>query len=570
MTVTRKNVHEMEEIVDFAAHRGISNIHFLWLFKKGNAAETNLFAPPDRIFENLKAAQERAETLGVRIDNMETIRSQVFSYPGTRHDLSNAGWQSLAVGPDGRVYPTPALVYTESMACGHMGDGLATVWKESPVLDQVRDASLNQSDAYGKNPFRYLIGGGDIDHSFIHSGRLTGGDPYVALYTNIAKWLIVRESKNGKTNGYEAIRLKMGEKLGTCPVEGSTIFFTHSNCVLSLPGNDTHTQVNRFYTEAAQDIKEDILNPVCYDPALMAHIPKEMQVRSYGCGSPVLEAGIRQGEAVVDLGSGTGIECFMAARLTGPRGRVVGIDMGDTMLKLAEKARESVVENLRYDNITFKKAFLEDLPLEDRSMDVVISNCVINLSPDKRRVFQEIFRVLRPGGRMVISDITYEGDIPMDIKYNETLRGECIGGALGYYDLFGLLNDVGFSHGQIIKGYPYRTVRGYPFHSITYQAVKPHEGTPPVLYDFPDFESVMAAVESEPTCACFTPRNRSPNCTPQPRKRTLAGVWSAESPSSILKRTATTRATTAVLPCRQTPFARPAISSATPATARRP
>ncbi len=514
MTVTRHNVHEMKEIVDFADHHGISNIHFLWLFKKGNAAGKDLFAEPDRIFENLKAAQGRAEKLGVRIDNIETIRSQVFSYPGTRYDLCNAGWQSLAVGPDGRVYPTPALIYTESMQCGHIGDGLGAVWKKSPILDVVRNASLNQSDTYGRNPFRYLIGGGDMDHSLIHSGRLTGGDPYAAFYTEIAKWLIARESKNCKTNGYEAIRLKMGEKLGDCPAEGSTIFFTHSNCVLSLPGNDTHTQVNRFYTEAAKDIKEDILNPVCYDQALVAHIPEEMRVRSYGCGSPVLEAGIRQGEAVVDLGSGTGIECLIAARLTGPKGRVVGIDMGDAMLGLAQKARASVVENLRYDNITFKKAFLEDLPLEDRSMDVVISNCVVNLSPDKRRVFQEIYRVLKPGGRLVISDITYEGNIPIDIKYNETLRGECIGGALGYHDLFGLLNDMGFSHGEIIKGYPYRTVKGHVFHSITYQAVKPPGDTPPVLYDFPDFKGVMAAVESEPTCACFTAPEEAPQHPP--------------------------------------------------------
>ena len=252
MTVTRHNVHEMKEIVDFAAHRGISNIHFLWLFKKGNAVGKDLFVAPDRIFENLKAAQERAETVGVRIDNIETIRSQVFSYPGTRHDLTNAGWQSLTVGPDGRVYPTPALVYTESMQCGHVENGLGAVWKKSQILEDVRNASLNQSDAYGKNPFRYLIGGGDMDHSYIHSGRLIGGDPYVGFHTDMAKWLIARESKTCKTDGYEAIRLKMGEKLGDCPAEGSTVFFTHSNCVLSLPGNDTHTQVNRFYTEAAQ------------------------------------------------------------------------------------------------------------------------------------------------------------------------------------------------------------------------------------------------------------------------------------------------------------------------------
>ena len=128
------------------------------------------------------------------------------------------------------------------------------------------------------------------------------------------------------------------------------------------------------------------------------------------------------------------------------------------MLGVANQSKASVTRNLQYNNIDFKKAFLESLPLEDSSVDVVISNCVLNLSPDKRRVFQEIFRVLKPKGRLVISDITYNDEIPLEIKYNEKLRGECIGGALNYHELFGLLNDMGFTHSRILKGYRYRSV----------------------------------------------------------------------------------------------------------------
>ncbi len=501
-TVTRNTVSQMAEIVRFAAEQQISNVHFMWLFKKGNAKEA-MFVEPGQIFPHLLAAYEAAEAAGVKIDNIESLRSQVFSCPGTRYDLSNAGWHSIAVGPDGFVYPTPALVYTPDMQCGHIREGLQQVWQNSPVLSAIRGASLNHSDAYRRNPFRYLIGGGDIDHSYVYSGQIAGGDPYVELYSDIAKWLISREAKRFDTNGYPALRLKMGEKLGDCPMEGGSIFFTHSNCVLSLPGHDTHTQVNQFYSSAAQDVKEDILNPICYAEDLIQHIPEKMRYRSYGCGSPVLEADVQQGETVVDLGSGTGIECFIAGKLVGPHGKVYGIDMGDAMLAAANKTKESVVANLRYDNIAFKKAFLEELPLEDRFVDLVISNCVLNLSPDKRRVFHEIFRVLKPGGRLMISDITYDDDIPLEIKYNETLRGECIGGALRYQDLFGLMNDVGFSDSKIVKGYPYRTVKGYEFFSATYQAAKPLADAPVVLYDFPDFESTMAAVASEPTCACF-------------------------------------------------------------------
>ena len=170
---------------------------------------------------------------------------------------------------------------------------------------------------------------------------------------------------------------------------------------------------------------------------------------------------------------------------------------------MANKTKSSVVQNLHYDNVEFKKSFLEILPLDDESADLVVSNCVLNLSPDKRRVFHEIYRVLKPNGRMVISDITYDGDIPLEIKYNEKLRGECIGGALRYHDLFGLLNDIGFSHSQIVKGYHYRTVKGFDFYSITYQAIKQTKDQPPTLYDFPDFEGIMATVKTEPTCAYF-------------------------------------------------------------------
>lgn len=509
MTVMKSNLSEMTWVVDYAAAQNISSLHFLWLFKKGNAKKTEA-ASAREIFPHLIAAWEKAESAGVKIDNIEIIKSQVFSCPGTRYDLSNAGWESLAVGPDKQIYPTPALIYTPEMVCGLLEEGIENVWQNSPVLKTVRRASLNQSDAYLENSFRYIIGGGDIDHSLVHTGSLTGGDPYVELYNLTAHRLIAKEAEKYAPSGHPGFRLRMGEKLGECPTQGRNIFFTHSNCVLSLPGHDTRSQVNQFYTEAAVETKEDIRNPICYDEDLVGHIPEEMRYRSYGCGSPVMEAGLKPGETVVDLGSGTGIECFIAGKLAGPKGQVFGIDMGDAMLEAAEKARVKVTENLKYSNIEFKKSFLESLPLEDASVDLVISNCVINLSPDKRGVFSEIFRILKPGGRLVVSDITYNQQIPLLIKYNETLRGECIGGALNYHDLFGLLNDLGFTDSCALKGYHYRNVRGYDFYSLTYEARKPLENETVRRYDFPDFDGLMKAVESAPTCACFITPDTAP------------------------------------------------------------
>ncbi len=368
MTVTHRNVHEMEKVIDVASLMGISNVHYLWLFQKGNADNT-LFVKPGKIFSHLKDAQKLSEKAVVKIDNVEILRPQVFSCPGTRYDLSNAGWQSLAVGPDGYIYPTPALIYTKEMRCGHIREGLQQVWRNSEALKRVRGASLNSSEAYRRNPLRYIVGGGDIDHSYIHGGRITDSDPYVELYNSIFKWLTVREANRFGTDGYPSIRPRMGETLGDCPAEGNRIFFTHPNCVLSLPGNDNRTRINQFYSRAAEDTQEEILN-------------------------------------------------------------------------------------------------------------------------------------------LVISDITYTDNIPLKIKYNETLRGECIGGALKYNDLFGLLNDIGFSHSRIVSGYHYREVKGYDFYSVTYRANKPASGRTPVLYGFPEFNAVMAAVETEPTCACFVTPNQ--------------------------------------------------------------
>jgi 7,8-dihydro-6-hydroxymethylpterin dimethyltransferase len=500
MSVTRHNADDMEKLVDFAAKTGVSNIHYLWLFKKGRAEEP-FFIPAEEIFPRLTAAQEKAEKKHIKIDNIEILRSQVFSFPGTKYDLSNAGWQSLAIGPEGNIYPTPALIFTPRMVCGHIEEGLEKVWRSSPKMQELRNASLIRDPLCSRDAFKFLIGGGDIDHSFVNTGEITGGDPYLELYKKLAQWLITREALQYPDKDYPALLLKMGEVLAQCPVEGTEVFFTHSNCVLSLPGHDTHSLVNAFYTEAAVTPRQDILNPVCYPDELIRHIPESLRFRNYGCGSPVLEANIQPGESMVDLGCGTGIECFIASRLIGSEGSVVGIDMGDEMLRVANRSKEQILQP-GFSPVTFKKALLEDLPITGTSVDLVISNCVVNLSPNKRKVFSEIFRILKPGGRLVISDISYDDDIPLSIKYNEKLRGECIGGALGYRDLFGLLEDLGFTGSRILKGYLYRTIKGFDFYSLTYEAFKT-EGKHARHKPLPPFKEVLAAVESVPTCSCF-------------------------------------------------------------------
>ena len=474
MAVHSGNYPDMPELIRFAAEHGVDNLHYLWLFTRGNAG-SELFAEPDNIAGSLIEAASLADEKGVLIDNIEILKSQVFSLPGTKFDLTNAGWESVAVGPEGRVFPSPALVGQEKAVCGNVLDGLERVWRESPRLEELRSCSIASTPQYQANPLRFLVGGGDIDHSLSEGGEFTGHDPYVPLYNRIARWLIAREARRFPDHESPGLRLRMGDYLHECGESGSGIFFTHSNCVLSLPGKDGHALARDFYVQAAENPNTEILNPTQYDDDELSFIPEEARVRSYGCGSPVGDADLSPGETVVDLGCGAGIECFIAADRVGAAGQVVGVDMLPQMLQRAERAADKVADELGYRNVNFEQGTLEELPIAESSVDVVVSNCVINLCEHKRQVLQEIHRVLKPGGRLVISDIASETDIPIDIQYNERLRGECLGGAFRQDRLFELLADVNFRQATVLKRFPYRKVRGHQFYSITYSAVKPVE-----------------------------------------------------------------------------------------------
>ena len=161
---------------------------------------------------------------------------------------------------------------------------------------------------------------------------------------------------------------------------------------------------------------------------------------SLGCGNPTALAELRAGETVLDLGSGGGIDVLLSARRVGPTGRAYGLDMTDEMLALAEEnKRKSGLEN-----VEFLKGEIEHIPLPDNSVDVIISNCVINLSGDKDRVIKEAFRVLKPGGRFAVSDVVVRGQVPPEIRRNMELWVGCVAGALGDYEYVAKLAKAGF------------------------------------------------------------------------------------------------------------------------------
>lgn len=182
-----------------------------------------------------------------------------------------------------------------------------------------------------------------------------------------------------------------------------------------------------------------------YGEGETAMLPERAILASLGCGNPTALAGLREGETVLDLGSGGGIDVLLSARRVGSSGKVYGLDMTGEMLELArENQRQAGVENAE-----FLKGEIERIPLPDDSVDVVISNCVINLSGDKPRVLAEAFRVLRPGGRFAVSDVVVRGEVPLEVRRSMELWVGCVAGALEESEFIQLLEDVGFEEPEI-------------------------------------------------------------------------------------------------------------------------
>src|SRR5881392_2800534 len=275
------------------------------------------------------------------------------------------------------------------------------------------------------------------------------------------------------------------------------------------------TVVRHRYAAGAKERAEKLCCPVNYESAYLSVIPQEVIERDYGCGDP--SCYLREGETVLDLGSGTGKICFIAAQIVGPSGNVIGVDMTNEMLEVARRNAPIVGERIGYANVEFRKGRIQDLALDlellDRqlkskpiadaasflaaadlaeelrckhpliasdSVDVVISNCVLNLvePKSKRQLFEEIFRVLRKGGRAVISDIVSDEEVPEEMQNDPELWSGCISGALTEDTFLAAFENAGFYGIQILKraSQPWRRVQGIEFRSVTIEAFKGKQG----------------------------------------------------------------------------------------------
>jgi arsenite methyltransferase len=228
-----------------------------------------------------------------------------------------------------------------------------------------------------------------------------------------------------------------------------------SDSIVKDSTTDIRTSVRKHYGKAAAEFKpkaqssccgsqgaQDISASKLYPVSELDTLPEEITGLSMGCGDPITLASLQPGQTVLDLGSGGGIDCFMAAKKVGESGHVIGVDMTPEML---EKARANQIR-MGFKNVDFRLGEIEHLPVADNSVDVIISNCVVNLSPDKPQVFREAFRVLRSGGKLALSDIVTDGPLPQVVKDSLSAWAGCVAGALDVKDYIATIEAAGFTH----------------------------------------------------------------------------------------------------------------------------
>lgn len=255
-------------------------------------------------------------------------------------------------------------------------------------------------------------------------------------------------------DGKEALKVLPSEEASCC---GPSVQ------VIQIPaGESIRENVQEFYADRARNASSccgDTAENLLYESELLSDLPDDVAGFSLGCGDPITLAQLQPGEVVLDLGSGGGLDCFLAAKQVGEEGYVIGLDMTSEMLERATLA----AQRIGIGNVEFRKGFLEEMPVDDDSVDVIISNCVINLSPDKPKVFAEMYRTLKPGGRVSVSDIVTSGELPEAIKQDMVAWGACIAGALEMDEYIQGLEQVGFEdvnlvaktgEGELLEGVP--------------------------------------------------------------------------------------------------------------------
>jgi SAM-dependent methyltransferase len=255
--------------------------------------------------------------------------------------------------------------------------------------------------------------------------------------------------RKGKMSKTESMNNPVKENIISVSGGESTCCGSANQVIQVQQGSSIREEVQKFYANRAQNSDSccgDASQNLLYESELLTELPDDVAGFSLGCGDPITLAELQPGEVVLDLGSGGGLDCFLSARQVGEDGYVIGLDMTPEMLERATGA----AQRMGFENVEFRQGFLEDMPVEADTVDVIVSNCVINLSPDKPQVFAEMFRTLKPAGRVSVSDIVTRGELPEEVRNDMLAWGACIAGALDMDEYIQGLEQVGFEDVKVV------------------------------------------------------------------------------------------------------------------------
>ncbi|UCE72418.1 MAG: methyltransferase domain-containing protein, partial [Nitrospiraceae bacterium] len=507
--ISKLNEKDIARTSRFLSKLGIQEHNVLWMHAKGRGANnlSDLYVPSDNIARAMKKLKKEYKEQEVIFDNVESLKVRVRTKRGRKNDLCNNCFEKICVNSDGHVYPCASLNGDRNFDAGSVREkSLKDIWLNSKVMEKGRDNSVQNKPECRECYLEYFCGGGCTSHSYYASevdtgkGSVTALDPYCSTYKSMFEDIIWELASEGVTpqNGkgytaplvYNAMDSKLPGHLGAGIKSIDKKFEVgcyHCSCVLSvdveddeevckpeIKGHVTKT-VKKKFSNAAYNPVADYYCPTGYNPKDLAHIPNEVLDVSYGCGNPAALADIKKGETIVYLGAGGGIDCFIAAKKLGRKGKVIGIDMTDEMLEKARESSKKVTEVLGYDIVEFRAGNIMEMPVDSDSVDLVISNCVINLTEDKDKVLEEIYRILKPGGRFIISDIVSDKPVPGYLKRDKELWNACLSGALTDRKFREVAENAGFSNVNMKNNYLYKKVEFIEFYSITLKGSKPLE-----------------------------------------------------------------------------------------------
>lgn len=505
--INRFNEKQITRTSTFLSKLGIKEHNILWMHAKGRGADNinELHVPSDRIARTMKNLKKKYREQDLILDNVESLKVRVRSQRGRKIDLCNNCFEKICVNSDGHVYPCASLNGDRQFDAGSVRDrSLKDIWLDSKVMRTGRDNTVQHKAECMECDIRFFCGGGCTSHSYYASqvdtgkGSIRAKDPYCSTYRALFDEIFWELASEGVSSPhgtgyatplvYNAMDAHQPASLqpASRSIDSSVNVGTyHCSCVLSVDveddeevckpevkGHVTKT-VKKKFSKAANLPVQDYYCPTGYNPEDLAHIPNSVLEVSYGCGNPAALADIKKGETIVDLGAGGGIDCFIAAKKLGRNGKVIGIDMTAEMVEKASENAEKVAQSLGYNVVEFRQGNIMELPVESNSVDLVISNCVINLTEDKTATIDEIFRILKPGGRFIISDIVSDKPVPGYMKRDKELWNACLSGALTDRKFKEAARDAGFPDVTLTRNYLYKKVQFIDFYSVTMKGKKP-------------------------------------------------------------------------------------------------